>query len=239
MTRFIRPIVVAGALLISASPVLAQKKHLTRRPTSDGTVYGPVYGDTRTADRGDDDDDRYENRGQRRGDDREYDRDDDDHDGPGKNGRGHAYGHYKNKDRKGVKCFDRNYDSICDDAQNGQSSSYPSRYPNTGGYPTTGYPTTGYPSRYPTSGSGQMSLPDMIGAIAAAKGQRSAAVSRWIGTQPLNLQTTRAAGGRLSQASWFAPSGQLVQRWIDRDLDGRADAVQLFQNGRLVRTVTR
>ena len=235
MTRLIRPIVVAGALLISASPVLAQKKQLTRRPAGSGSVYGPVYGDTR-ANRGEDD--RYESRGQRHDDDRDHDRDED-HDGPGKNGRGHAYGHYKNKDRKGVKCYDRNYDSICDDAQNGRSSSYPSRYPNTGGYPTTGYPSTGYPSRYPTSASGQMSLPDMIGAIAAAKGQRSAEVSRWIGTQPLNLQTTRAAGGRLSQASWFSPSGQLVQRWIDRDLDGRADAVQLFENGRLVRTMTR
>ena len=118
-----------------------------------------------------------------------------------------------------MKCFDRNYDSICADALSGQ--------------------TSGYPSRYPTSSTGRMSLPDMIGAIAAAKGQRSAEVSRWIGSQPLNLRTTRAAGGRLSQAAWYAPSGQLVQRWVDRDLDGRADAVQLFEKGRLVRTVTR
>lgn len=231
MTRHIRPIFIATALLLGATPAFAQKKQLTRRPSGSGTVYGPVYGDTRTNNRrddddDDDDDDRYENRGRDREDDREYDREDDhddDHDGPGRNGRGHAYGHYKHKDRKGAKCFDRNYDSICDDAQNGATGYPQSRYPQTG-YPRTGYPST---------------LPEMVGAVIASRGQRSTDVSRWIGAQPMNVRMAKASNGRVAQASWFDPSGTIVQRWIDRDLDGRADAVQLFRGGRMVRTVTR
>ena len=243
MTRQIRPILIATALLLVATPAFAQKKQLTRRPAGAGTVYGPVYGDTRTANRGDDDDDdRYENRG-RRGDDREYDRDDDhdeDHDGPGRNGRGHAYGLYKNKDRKGAKCFDRNYDSICDDAQRGQTRNdcaYDARTGRCDVYPSG----TGYPSRvgYPTGAGYPSTLPDMIGAVIASRGQRSADVTRWIGGQPLSVRTVRARNGRTAQASWFDPSGTIVQRWIDRDLDGRADAVQIFRGGRLARTLTR
>ena len=36
---------------------------------------------------------------------------------------------------------------------------------------------------------------------------------------------------------WFDAAGQLVQVWTDRNRDGRADRVELFENGRRVQVV--
>ncbi|HEX2778869.1 MAG TPA: hypothetical protein VHM30_05170, partial [Gemmatimonadaceae bacterium] len=75
--------------------------------------------------------------------------------------------------------------------------------------------------------------------VIAARGQRSAQAAQWLGTRQVSVRTERARRGGITRASWFDTSGQLVQAWIDRDLDGRADAVQLFRNGQLLRTLTR
>ncbi|HEX2778651.1 MAG TPA: hypothetical protein VHM30_04070, partial [Gemmatimonadaceae bacterium] len=127
MTRITRPFFVAAALLLATSPALAQKVANKRAVDRAIDIYDPTLrGSQQTRDRNagandrdDDDDDRFD----RDDDDDRYEHDRYEHDrdyngdGPGNRGRGHAYGHEKQKGRKGVKCYDRNYDSICDDAQ--------------------------------------------------------------------------------------------------------------------------
>jgi hypothetical protein len=200
---------------------MAQKKNLKGIPSS-----GSVYGDRRDRDDRDRDD--------RDRDDR--DRDDDrweDQDGPGRNGRGHAYGHYSKAEKerrkaydkeqkrmqKGDMCLDANRDAICDVAQRDRNVYGSTRYPSTG-------------TRYPAT------LPDMVGAVFGARGQRTAETTRWLGDRPLTVRTERARNGRVAQASW-SEGNSLVQRWFDRDLDGRADLVQVYRAGQLLHSVSR
>ena len=43
--------------------------------------------------------------------------------------------------------------------------------------------------------------------------------------------------GRPEALSWTDERGTIIQRWIDRNGDGRADRVQRFENGRVVRVI--
>ncbi|GAC1646981.1 MAG: hypothetical protein NVS4B3_00320 [Gemmatimonadaceae bacterium] len=87
------------------------------------------------------------------------------------------------------------------------------------------------PTRYPTT------LPDMMGAILVAQGKGSPEVARWLGDRPLTARSTTAPDGKVERIAWLDARRRVVQVWIDRDHDGRADVVQLYRNGRLVRTI--
>jgi hypothetical protein len=81
-------------------------------------------------------------------------------------------------------------------------------------------------------------MPDMAAGALVARGQRTADVSRWLGGQdatPQLLDTNR--NGVPRRVSWVDDSGRVVQVWVDRDGDGRADRVELYQNGRLAKVV--
>jgi hypothetical protein len=67
---------------------------------------------------------------------------------------------------------------------------------------------------------GARSLPDMLG--------RSDVRARIV-----DADRNRVA----ERVSWYDSAGRLVQVWLDADRDGRADAVRLYERGRLVREV--
>ncbi|HEX2716358.1 MAG TPA: hypothetical protein VHM67_01695 [Gemmatimonadaceae bacterium] len=153
------------------------------------------------------------------------DRDDDDRDDDSDDDR---YGKSKKakKAKKKNKCWDTDRNGYCDQVQR-KSPRCDDR--NYDGRCDDVYGTTRYPS----------TLPFMNGAILASRGRTSTDVTDWLGNRFARVRTDATSGGRVRRATWFDAGGQLVQAWIDRNLDGRADAVELYQSGRLVRTIGR
>ncbi len=130
------------------------------------------------------------------------------------------------KAKKGSnKCWDVDRNGYCDDLQR-RSPRCDDR--NRDGRCDDVYgPARGYPA----------TLPDMAGAILVSRGRTSSDVTRWLGERALTVRTD-ATRGRVRRASWYDRSGQLLQTWTDRDLDGRADVVQVYRSGQIVRTIT-
>lgn len=87
--------------------------------------------------------------------------------------------------------------------------------------------------RYPST------LPEMIGGIILGTGRRSPEAQRWLGTEQLTPRRENVRDGRAERISWLDGSGRVVQRWIDTDRDGRADAVHIYRDGKIVRIVSR
>ena len=147
---------------------------------------------------------------------RVYDHDDDRYD----------RGRKAKKARKASKkCWDIDRNGYCDDVQR-RSPRCDDR--NRDGRCDDVYgPVRAYPAR----------LPDMAGAILVSRGRTSTDVARWLGERALTVRTD-ATRGRVRRAAWYDRSGELLQTWTDRDLDGRADVVQIYRSGQLVRTIT-
>jgi hypothetical protein len=83
---------------------------------------------------------------------------------------------------------------------------------------------------YPTS------LPDMASAVIWGRGQRTTTATRWLGGNDYRVRyVDRDGDGRPEAASWFTSGGTMIQQWIDSNRDGRADAVRIYRDGRLVR----
>ena len=84
-------------------------------------------------------------------------------------------------------------------------------------------------------------MPQMVGGILAGRGLRSADVARLLGRADVvarNVDADRA--GVPEQVTWLdARTGAVVQTWLDRDRDGRADRVEMYRDGRRVRTLGR
>ena len=174
-----------------------------------GTFRSPDGRSTTTSSRGND---RHGGRWEDRDDDR-----DDDHYGKGKKAK---------KARKNNKCWDTDRNGYCDQVQR-KSPRCDDR--NYDGRCDDVYGTTRYPS----------TLPYMNGAILASRGRTSSDVTDWLGNRFARVRTDATSDGRVRRATWFDAGGQLMQAWIDRNLDGRADAVELYQGGRLLRTISR
>lgn len=80
------------------------------------------------------------------------------------------------------------------------------------------------------------SLPDMAAAVIWGRGQRTSTATRWLGGNDYRVRyVDRDGDGRPEAASWFTSSGTMIQQWIDSNRDGRADAVRIYRDGRLVR----
>lgn len=80
--------------------------------------------------------------------------------------------------------------------------------------------------------------PAMIGAVLIERGERTGDVARWLGTAPVTARYVDANGnGVPERATWRNSRGQVVQVWFDTDGDGRADRVDYYEGGRLVRSV--
>lgn len=86
--------------------------------------------------------------------------------------------------------------------------------------------------RYPAT------LPDMVWGVIFGRGERVDDVRRWIGAGEARAQVTDADGNGIPEAvSWLNAQGQILQRWIDTDANGRADAVGFYRDGKLVRVI--
>jgi hypothetical protein len=82
------------------------------------------------------------------------------------------------------------------------------------------------------------SLPDMMAGVLAQQGRRTDDVGRWLGGSQATPRLSDLDGnGVPERVMWFDAAGQLVQVWTDRNRDGRADRVELFENGRRVQVV--
>lgn len=80
-------------------------------------------------------------------------------------------------------------------------------------------------------------LPSMIAAVLAGRGQRSADVDRWIGGLDLEPHYSPHYRGAPDRVTWLDRRGAVRQVWIDSDGDGRADVVEIWENGQRVRTL--
>lgn len=82
-------------------------------------------------------------------------------------------------------------------------------------------------------------LPAMRAAVLWTEGQRPAEMLRWFGS--LNVAARFAMpsrGGSPDRVQWFDTDGRLVQVWTDRNNDGRADRVEIFnRDGARIRVV--
>ncbi len=87
--------------------------------------------------------------------------------------------------------------------------------------------------RYPAT------MPEMIGAIMIERGRRSDDVTRWLGDAAYQVRyVDRDRNGLPERVSWLDEDRRTVQVWIDADGDGRADSVEVYENGRKTRTIT-
>jgi hypothetical protein len=82
-------------------------------------------------------------------------------------------------------------------------------------------------------------MPSMRAAVLWTEGQRPAELQRWFGTANVAARFTMPArGGSPDRVQWFDVDGRLVQIWTDRNGDGRADRVEIFnRDGARIRVV--
>lgn len=82
-------------------------------------------------------------------------------------------------------------------------------------------------------------LPSMRAALQWIEGQRPADMVRWLGARTVAARFTMPASGRTpDRVQWVDGDGRLVQLWIDRNGDGRADRVELYdRDGARVRVI--
>ena len=83
------------------------------------------------------------------------------------------------------------------------------------------------------------SMPTMRSAILWTEGQRPVDLQRWFGNQNVAARFVMPPrGGSPERVQWFDADGRLVQVWIDRNGDGHADRVELFnRDGARIRVV--
>ncbi len=83
------------------------------------------------------------------------------------------------------------------------------------------------------------SLPNMRSAILWTEGQRPMDLQRWFGAMNVAARFSMPARGAApDRVQWFDSDGRLVQVWTDRNGDGRADRVEMFnRDGARIRVV--
>lgn len=84
-------------------------------------------------------------------------------------------------------------------------------------------------------------LPRMESAVVFRRedGRRTADVREWLGEErPLRVQIQDFPdGGTPEVVTWFNASGQILQRWSNTDRDDRADRVEIFRDGKVVKVI--
>lgn len=111
-------------------------------------------------------------------------------------------------------CVDRDKDGRCDNPTGSTSGA-----------------TSASSVRYPSA------LPEMISTAVLRKQERSNAQTRWLGTTVVRATYLDRDGDRRPERIvWSDRSGQVVQKWVDSNRDGRADYVEVWRGGRLVTT---
>ena len=116
----------------------------------------------------------------------------------------------ENRDRRGDWCLDRNHDGRCDDDRGNV--------------------------RDPRDRT--QTLPEMIGTIFLEQNRPTAEQRRWLGEQRVTARFSDADRNRVPERiTWLDTANRVVQVWIDTNRDGRADEVELYRDGRRVRTI--
>lgn len=125
---------------------------------------------------------------------------------------------WSDRDRtRGDLCRDGDRDGWCDYAERG--------------YPAG---TSSRSRRYPAT------LPDMVWGVVYNRGDRAAqrGVRQWLGSADVRARyVDMNRNGRPEVVSWMDDRGVVVQRWVDRTGDGRADRVDVYERGRVVRVL--
>lgn len=87
-------------------------------------------------------------------------------------------------------------------------------------------------SRYPAA------LPLMAWAVDFSRGVRMDDARPWIGPGSFTVQRRgETRSGTPEVVVWTRPNGTIIQRWVDRDGDGRADVVTIYRDGRAVKVI--
>ena len=223
-----------AAATLAASPAGAQARaRVDSQATSQSRGGYPVGRGRPTLDRTDGrSNDTYDRRRDGRWDDRDDDRRDDDRRGNDR------YDNDRRDDdrdgrRGGVVCLDRNHDGYCDPQQGRNDDVCFDRDRNgrcDGATPVGG------------GGGYSSSLPHMVRVGLLRDGRRTDEATRWLGTDARGAQARyadRDRDGNPERITWYDRSGHVAQVWVDRNDDGRADVVEIYQGGRIVRTVGR
>jgi len=136
-------------------------------------------------------------------------------------------------------CVDNDRDGWCDyhtEVRSGvrtRDNTRHGRYPgNNGGYPSGTGGGAIDRGQYPSQ------MPAMTGASLIRVGVRTVDVQNWLGRGSLRSETVDANGDGVPEvATWYDANGAIVQVWRDNDRDGRADEVEIYQNGRRVQVI--
>ncbi|MDQ6831320.1 MAG: hypothetical protein M3081_20865, partial [Gemmatimonadota bacterium] len=125
---------------------------------------------------------------------------------------------------------------------NNPNTNYPntnnpnSNYPNSN-YPNSNYPNGGYPTvRIPTTGTPMPMMPS--GNVITRTRQLAIDRSRWLGdvaASPEQLDVD--SRGVPHRIVWRDASNNVLEDWIDQNGDARADVVNIYDRGRVVRTL--
>jgi hypothetical protein len=86
---------------------------------------------------------------------------------------------------------------------------------------------------------GALPMPSMRAAVLWTEGQHPADLQRWFGAQVVSARFQMPARGAAPErVQWVDADNRVVQVWIDRNGDGRADRVELFnRDGARIRIV--
>lgn len=116
----------------------------------------------------------------------------------------------------GEGCADSNRDGVCDDLAGAEGCTDP-REPCEAAPP----------------------LPSMRAAVQWIEGQRPTDMQRWFGSQTVSARFAMPPrGGAPDRVQWFDADGHIVQIWTDRNGDGRADRIEVFnRDGARIRVV--
>ena len=140
-------------------------------------------------------------------------------------------------------CLDRDRDGVCDSAErDGRADGPIWRLPERRDDACVDRDRDGRCDADDDRRWGSMTLPDgrprMSAALEFDRGVRSSEVVRWVGPQVHEVKITRVFGRPIA-ATFYDRDERILQRWKKEDDQGRMREIELYENGRLVRTVSR
>lgn len=126
-------------------------------------------------------------------------------------------------------CLDRDGDGWCDDLRYGppvcRDLDGDGRCDDLPEYASRAYPQV---------------LPAMRSALDVIQGRPSVEVMQWIGTNEFVLRIPdQGRGGVPWRAIFLDQKGALLQMWTDVNRDGRADRIEIYENGQRVKLIQR
>lgn len=138
-------------------------------------------------------------------------------------------------------CLDRDRDAVCDGAESrARVGDSPWRFPERRDDACIDRDRDGRCDR--AWARDVYSLPDgrprMSAALDFDRGVRSSEVVRWVGREVQDVKIGRLFG-RPTSATFYDGSGRILQRWKEQDDQGRMRRIEIYENGRLVRTISR